>query len=155
MLGDRRNSYLTVVVVWTVSSFGLALAISFPIFPVVLLLAVLFLGLVIVGYLLYTTKNRDQEKRALGKNLFPSFRRFITKIIDDFDVVFTHVSVWWLERDAQIQEEMAEEHERRVRKREKLTQWKQKRRAQPPNEHPPTGSTQTYQQGRRRNEPTL
>ncbi len=126
-MGDRGNPYVTVVVVWIVSSFGLALATSYPISSLVLLSAILLLVLAI-GYLVYKAYHKDLRLRRLGKDLFSDLRRFFARVFEDFEIVFGRASAWWLQREARVREEMAEERERQARKREKLAQWKQKRR---------------------------
>jgi hypothetical protein len=137
-LGNRGNPYLTVAAVWIVSSFGLALAASRPISSVILLSAILFLILA-SGYLAHKAYHRGLRVRNLGKDLISDLRRFAARIFDDFRIVLGRASAWWLQREARVREEMAEEQEIQARKREKLAQWKQRRRAQPFDEPPGTG----------------
>jgi len=145
-LSDRRNPYVTVVAVWIASSFGLALVISFPIFPVVLF-SVVFLVLAVIGYLVYEAYHKDPNNRDLSKNLLSEWRRFILKIFEDFGIVFSQVSAWWLRREVRIREEMAQERERKARKKEKLAQWKQKRRGKPGNYYLPTERHEDVRRG--------
>ena len=134
MSGKRRNPYLTVVAVWIVSSFGLGLVVSFPSSFVILLFVI-----AVIGCLLYKAYHRDLNNRDLAKNLFSDSRLFAVKIFEDFRTVFAGVSAWWLRREARIQEEMAQKHERQERKKEKLAELKRKRRATRPNEYPASG----------------
>lgn len=147
-MGDRGNPYVTVAAVWIVSALGLALAASVPISSVVFFSAILLLILA-VGYLVYKAYRGDLKLRGLGKDLFSDLRRFIMRIFEDFGIVFGRVSAWWLQREARVREEMAEEQERQARKREKLAQWKQKRRAKPSDEYPVTGGHEDIPRGPR------
>jgi hypothetical protein len=148
MSGYRKNPYVTSAAVWVISSFGLGLAISFPISFVVLLFA-----LAVIGCSVYKAYHRDLNSRDLTKNLFLDLRRFVAKIFEDFELVFARVSVWWLRREARLQQEMAQEHERRHRKKEKLAQLERKRKARRLNESPPTEGIRAYEDARRRHEP--
>jgi hypothetical protein len=123
-----RNPYVTVVAVWIVSSFGLALLVSFPIFPVILFFAGLLLVLVIANYLIHRSRRRDPSNQEFVKNLLSNSGRLAEKVAEDFGIISARVSAWWLQREARLQEEMTREHERKARRREKLTELKQKRR---------------------------
>ena len=137
-MGNRGNPYLTVAAVWIVSSFGLALVASLPISSVLLLCTILFLILA-TGYLAHKAYHRSLRLRDLGKHLLSDVRRFAARIFDDFGIVLGRASAWWLQREARVREEMAEEQERQAQRREKLAQWKQRRRAKPSDEHPGAG----------------
>lgn len=115
------------VAVWIVSSLGLALAASYPISSLILLSAILLLVLA-TGYLVYKAYHKGLRFWGLGKDLFSDLRRFVVRVFEDFEIVFGRASAWWLQREARVREEMAEEQERQARRREKLAQWKQKRR---------------------------
>jgi hypothetical protein len=127
-------------------SLGLALVISFPISSVVLFSAVLFLVLAVISYLVYKARHKDLDNRDLAKNLLSDFRDFVANIFEDFGIVFARVSAWWLRREARIQEEMAQEHERKARRKEKLTELKQ-RRTRPFNEQSATREHQNIRRG--------
>jgi hypothetical protein len=135
-LGDYRNPYVTVMAVWIVLSFGLALVISFPISSVVLFFVVLSLILAVTGCLVYKAYHKGLDNRDLAKNLLTDLRSIFVNILEDFQIVFTQVSDWWLRREAQLQEEMAQEHERQAQKREKLAELERKRSTKPSNDHP-------------------
>jgi hypothetical protein len=145
-LGNRGNPYVTVVAVWLASALGLALVASFPISSVVFFSAILLLILA-VGYVAYKAFRHELRIRNLGRDLFSGLRRFIVKVSEDFGLVFGRVSAWWLRREARIREEMAQEQERNARRKEKLAQWKQKRRARPLDEHPATGEREAVRRG--------
>jgi hypothetical protein len=147
MLGEHRNPYVTVVAVWIASSLGLALVISFPISWVILFSVVLSLVLAVAGYAIYKANHKDLNNRDLAKNLTSGLRRFVAGIAEDFGIVSARVSAWWLRREARIQEEMAQERERKARKREKLAQVKRRRSASPFNEHSPAGEHEDAQRG--------
>ena len=146
-MGGHRNPYVTPLVVWIVLSLGLALVISFPISSVVLFSAVLFLVLAVISYLVYKARHKDLDNRDLAKNLLSDFRDFVANIFEDFGIVFARVSAWWLRREARIQEEMAQEHERKARRKEKLTELKQKRRTRPFNEQSATREHENIRRG--------
>ena len=134
MSDERRNPYVTVVAAWIVSSLGLGLMVSFPISFVILLFV-----LAVVGCVAYKAYHRDLGYRYLAEKLFSDSRLFAVKIFEDFGIVVARVSAWWLRREAQIQEEMAQKRERQERKREKLAELKRKRKATRFNEYPATG----------------
>ena len=145
-MGGHRNPYVRPLVVWIVLSFGLALVISFPVSSVVLFSAVLFLVLAVISYLVYKARHKDLDNRDLAKNLLSDFRGFVANIFEDFGIVFARVSAWWLRREARIQEEMAQEHERKARRKEKLTELKQ-RRTRPFNEQSATREHENIRRG--------
>lgn len=130
-MGEHRNPYVTVVVVWIVSAFGLASVISFPISSLLFYCALLFLVLTVVGGLAYRAYQIDINNRALPKKLFSDLRRFIVKIPEDFGIIVAQVSAWWLRREARIREEMAWKQERKARKRERMIELERKRRERP------------------------
>ena len=146
-MGGHRNPYVTPLVVWIVLSLGLALVISFPISSVVLFSAVLFLALTVISYLVYKARHKDLDNRDLAKNLLSDLRGFAANIFEDFGLVFARVSAWWLRREARIQEEMAQEHERKARRKEKLTELKRKRRTRPFNEQSTTREHENIRRG--------
>ena len=133
-----RNPYVTVVAVWIVSSFGLALLVSFPIFPLILFFAGLLLVLVVVNYLSHKSRHGDPGNQDFAKDLLSNSRGFAEKVAEDFGIVSARVSAWWLQREARLQEEMTKEHQRKARRREKLTELKQKRRTEQFNERSAT-----------------
>ena len=133
-----RNPYVTVVAVWIVSSLGLALLVSFPIFPVILFFAGLLLALIVVNYLIYRSHRRAPNNQDFAKNLLSNSGSFAEKVAEDFRFVSARVSAWWLQREARLQEEMTKEHERKARRKEKLTELKQKRRTRQFNERSAT-----------------
>ena len=130
-MGEHRNPYVTVVVVWIVSAFGLASVISFPISSLLFYCALLFLVLTVVGGLAYRAYQIDINNRALPKKLFSDLRRFIVKIPEDFGIIVAQVSAWWLRREVRIREEMAWKQERKARKRERMIELQRKRRERP------------------------
>ena len=130
-MGEHRNPYLTVITVWIVSSFWLALMISFPIFYVILLLLILSLFLVLSRCLVSKAFNRKLAIQGLAKNLLSEAQLLSVRTFDDFRKVSARVSTWWLRREAQVQEEMIRKHERKAKKKEKLKELKQKRKARP------------------------
>ncbi len=145
-MGDRGNPYITVVAVWIVSSLGVALVASSSISSMVVLCAMLFLILA-AGYLLYKAYHGNLRTRDLGKDLVSDLRSLPMRILEDFGIVFGRVSGWWLQREARVREEMAEEQEREARKREKLAQWKQKRRTNPSGANPIAGGREEVRRG--------
>ncbi len=134
MSDGHRNPYVTVIAVWLVLSLGLSLMVSFPISFVVL-----FFVLAVVGCLAYKAHRRDLKNQDLAKNLVSDSRLFAVKVFEDFGIVFTRVSAWWLRREAWIQEEITQKRERQERKREKLAELKRKRKATRFNGYPATG----------------
>jgi hypothetical protein len=102
-----------------------------------------------VGHLLYKAYHGNLRIRDLGKDLASDLRRLPVRIFEDFGIVFGRVSGWWLQREARVREEMAEEQEREARKREKLAQWKQKRRANPSGANPVAGGYEDVRRGSR------
>lgn len=133
-MGERRNPYIAVIAVWIVSSCGLSLAISFPI-----LFVILSLLLVIIGCIAYKARHRHLNNQDLPQNVLSALQRSAIEILNDFKIVFNQVAAWWLQREAQVQQEIAQERERRERKREKLAQLEHKRRARRVSEYPTTG----------------
>lgn len=136
---SRRNPYVTVVAVWIISSFVLALLVSFPIFPVIIFFAGLLLVLVAVRYLIHKSRSGGPNNRDFAKDLLSNSRHLAKNVTEDFGIVSARVSAWWLQREARLQEEMTKDHERKARRREKLTELKQKRRTKQFNERSPTG----------------
>lgn len=131
----RGNPYVTVVIVWIVSSLALASIISFPVSYVVLLSVVLLVVLTVAGRLTYKARRTGSDSRDPSRNLSSDLRRFFANVLQDFGFVAGRVSAWWLRREVRIQNEMAQERERKARKREKLEQLEQKRRARSSNEY--------------------
>lgn len=125
----RGNPYVTVVIVWIVSSLALASVVSLPVTYVVLLSVVLL----VVGYLTYKARRTGSDSRDPSRNLSSDLRRFSTNVLQDFGFVAGRVSAWWLRREVRIQSEMAQERERKARKREKMEQLEQKRRTRSSN----------------------
>lgn len=105
-MGKDRNPYLTVTTVWFVSSFGLALIISFPIFYVILFFLVLSLFLALSYCLVYKLFHGKFNTRDLVKNLLSEIQLLAVRTLDDFRIVSAHVAAWWLCRKSQVQEEM-------------------------------------------------
>jgi uncharacterized iron-regulated membrane protein len=132
-LKARGNPYVTVVIVWIVSSLALASVVSLPVTYVVLLSVVLLIVLLVVGYLTYKARRTGSDSRDPSRNLSSDLRRFSTNVLQDFGFVAGRVSAWWLRREVRIQSEMAQERERKARKREKMEQLEQKRRARSSN----------------------
>jgi hypothetical protein len=145
-LGEHRNPYLTVLTVWLVSAFWLALMISFPIFYVILFLLVLSLFLVLSRCLVSKAFNRKLTIQDLAQNLLSEAQLLLVRTFDDFRIVSARVSTWWLRREAQVQEEMIRKHERIAKKKEKLKELKQKRNARPVEEDILLGEHEAYKE---------
>lgn len=148
-MGGYRNPYVTVVAVWIVTSFGLALIVSFPISSVVLFF-VLSLILAVTVRLIYKAYRKGLDSRNLTKNLWSDLQSISVNVLEDFQIVFIQVSDWWLRREARIQEEMAQEHQRQARKREKLAELERKRSTKPSNDHSTTRENEYAERIQRR-----
>ena len=105
-MGKHRNPYLTVVTLWLVSSFGLALMISFPIFYVVLLFLVLSLFLALSYCLIYKVLHRKFNTRDLVKGLLSEIQLLGVRTFDDFRIVSVYVAGWCLCRESRVQEKL-------------------------------------------------
>lgn len=135
-MGGHIKPYITVVVVWVVSSFGLALAASSSISFAVFSFAALLLVLAVADLLVHKVHRKDLDNRELAKKLLADFQSLAGKVSKDFGAVLAGISDWWLRRETRIQEEMAQEHERQAQRRERLVQLEHKRSTRPANEHP-------------------
>jgi hypothetical protein len=126
-LDKHRNPYLTVVTVWLVSSFGLALMISFPIFYVVLLFLVLSLFLALSYCLIYKVLHGKFNTRDLIKSLLLEIQLLAVRTFDDFRIVSVYVAGWCLCRESQVQEKLPRStignRERRRSKDVQLNHW--------------------------------
>ncbi len=145
-LGNYRNPYVTAVAVWIVSSFVLALLMSFPISSVLLYCALLFLVLAVIGGSAYRVYRTDLKNRDLPKNLFSDLRALLMTIFGDFKTVFAQVSAWWLRREASIRGEMAKKQQRKAPTKERRTELDRKRRERPVEEYLTPGEHAAYKE---------
>ena len=145
-MGNYRNPYVTVVAVWIVSSFVLALLMSFPSSSVLLYCALLFLVLAVVGGSAYRAYRTDLKNRALPKNLFSDSRALLMTIFGDFKTVSAQVSAWWLRREASIREEMAKKHQKKAPTKERRIELDRKRRERPVEEYLTPGEHAAYRE---------
>ena len=145
-MGGYRNPFVTVVVVWIVSAFGLASIMSFPISSLLFYCALLFLILTVIGGLAYRAYQTGLNNRDLPKKLSSDLRHFVVNVPEDFRVVSFRVAAWWLRREARIREEMAQEQEGKARKKEKMVELERKRRERPVEGYLTPGEREAYKE---------
>ncbi|MDP8950879.1 MAG: hypothetical protein M3N18_01350 [Actinomycetota bacterium] len=145
-MGNSRNPYVTAVAVWIVSSFVVALLISFPISSGLLSCALLFLVLAVVGGSAYRAYRTDLKNRDLPKNLFSDLRALLMTISSDIKTVSTHVSAWWLRREAGIREELANRPQKNAVTKERRIELDRKRRKRPVEEYLTPGEHVAYKE---------
>jgi hypothetical protein len=108
------------VTVWLVSSFGLALLISFPIFYVVLFFLVLSLFLAFSYCSVYKAFHGKFDIRDLVKNLLSEIQLLVVRTFDDFRIVSARVGEWCLCKESQVQEEMPRSTSREAQVQEEM-----------------------------------
>ena len=145
-MGNYRNPYVTAVAAWIVSSFVLALLMSFPISSVLFYCTLLFLVLSVIGGSAYRAYRTDLRNRDLPKNLFSDLRALLLTIIEDFKTVSALVSTWWLRSEAGIREEMAKKQQRKPLTKERLIELERKRRERPAEEYLAPGEHAAYKE---------
>lgn len=145
-MGKYRNPYATVVAVWIVSSFVLAMLMSFPISSVIFYCALPFLVLIVIGGSAYRAYRTDLKNRDLPKNLFSDLRALLVTIIEDLKTVSAQVSGWWLRSEAGIREVMAEKQQRKPLTKERLIELERKRRERPVEEYLTPGEHAAYRE---------
>ena len=146
-MGNRRNPYFTLVVVWIVSSLGLTLVTLSPTVSMVL-----FFVLAVVGGVFYKAHRKDRGTRNLAESLVSDLWRFAAKIAGDFRTSFNQGATWYRQREDRIEREKAHESERQAQRRERLQELERKRRERPASEYLTPGEYETYKEIRRRNQ---
>ncbi len=146
-MGNRRNPFFTLMAVWIVLSSGLTLMILLPAF-----FMVLFFVLAVVGCVRYKTHHKNLGTQELIKNLVSDLGQLVAKIVEDSRISFTQAAAWYQQREARIEQEMAQERERQTHRRERLQELQQKRRERPTSEYLTPGEYEAYKELRKRNE---